>query len=347
MSSTFAGFSEEDLKRIKSVETGSNIESKVTTNIKKAQIGVKQKRATNQYKLPLQKQSSDEAIDVMFDKCRLSLKNKPITEYNNNESSDLDNISTSTIDLNNEDDVSGGEANDIDEKDSKTDAMENHLDSRKSSTGVTPDLVRSVDNYTEDELAAHGAKLEELQLKQKIMEEQNKKRKEMLAKALADRTKQTAEEVVRLEKIKKELQVLDGQFSQDVSVLRKKIDQACLSYAEAEKHYLKIEKEFLQAKINLQKEREKKELLTEHLCALITHNETRKAQKLETLMLELASDRKGSVSDRKEFASDRKESASNRKESVSDLNLSQQTPEDDDSEIVDGVCEKTGKMVEL
>ncbi|XP_063623149.1 RAB6-interacting golgin isoform X2 [Cydia splendana] len=340
MSSTFTGFSEEDLKRIKSVETGSNIESKVTTNIKNAQIGVKQKRATNQYKLPLQKQSSDEAIDVMFDKCRLSLKNKPITEYNNNDSSDLDNISTSTIDLNNEDDVSGGEANDIDEKDSKTDAMENHLDSRKSSTGVTPDLVRSVDNYTEDELASHGAKLEELQLKQKIMEEQNKKRKEMLAKALADRTKQTAEEVVRLEKIKKELQVLDGQFSQDVSVLRKKIDQACLSYAEAEKHYLKIEKEFLQAKINLQKEKERKELLTEHLCALITHNETRKAQKLETLMLELASDRKGSVSDRKESASDRKES-------VSDLNLSQQTPEDDDSEIVDGVCEKTGKMVEL
>ncbi|XP_063623148.1 RAB6-interacting golgin isoform X1 [Cydia splendana] len=346
MSSTFTGFSEEDLKRIKSVETGSNIESKVTTNIKNAQIGVKQKRATNQYKLPLQKQSSDEAIDVMFDKCRLSLKNKPITEYNNNDSSDLDNISTSTIDLNNEDDVSGGEANDIDEKDSKTDAMENHLDSRKSSTGVTPDLVRSVDNYTEDELASHGAKLEELQLKQKIMEEQNKKRKEMLAKALADsqpnrtETKQTAEEVVRLEKIKKELQVLDGQFSQDVSVLRKKIDQACLSYAEAEKHYLKIEKEFLQAKINLQKEKERKELLTEHLCALITHNETRKAQKLETLMLELASDRKGSVSDRKESASDRKES-------VSDLNLSQQTPEDDDSEIVDGVCEKTGKMVEL
>ncbi|XP_047993473.1 RAB6-interacting golgin [Leguminivora glycinivorella] len=331
MSSTFTGFSEEDLKRIKSVDTESNIESKVTTNIKKAQIGAKHKRTNNQYKLPLQKQSSDEAIDVMFDKCRLSIKNKPITEYNNNDSSDLDNISTSTIDLNNEDDASGGEAND-NEKDSET-VMENHIDSRKSSTGVTPDLVRSVDNYTEDELASHGAKLEELQLKQKIMEEQNKKRKEMLAKALADRTKQTAEEVVRLEKIKKELQVLDGQFSQDVSVLRKKIDQACLSYAEAEKHYLKIEKEFLQAKINLQKEKEKKELLTEHLCALITHNETRKAQKLETLMLELASDRKGSLIDRKE--------------SVSDLNLSQ-TPEDDDSAIiVDGVCEKTGKMVEL
>lgn len=48
------------------------------------------------------------------------------------------------------------------------------------------------------------------------------------------RTKQTEEEVLRLEKIKKELQVLDGQFTQDIAVLRKKIDHACLSYSESE-----------------------------------------------------------------------------------------------------------------
>ncbi|XP_052741935.1 RAB6-interacting golgin isoform X2 [Bicyclus anynana] len=195
--------------------------------------------------------------------------------------------------------------------------------SRKSSSTTTPDVVRCVENYTEDDLASHRAKLEELQLKQKLMEEQNKKRKEMLAKALADRTKQTEEEVQKLEKIKKELQVLDGQFSQDVAVLRKKIDQACLSYADAEKHYLKVEKEFLQAKISLQKERERKELLTEHLCALITHNETRKAQKLETLMLELAS---------------------NKTENAIDV----ATPVRDTSPvIIDGVDERTGKMVEI
>lgn len=87
-----------------------------------------------------------------------------------------------------------------------------------------------------------------------------------------------------------------------------------------------MEKDFLQAKINLQKEKEKKELLTEHLCALITHNETRKAQKLETLMLELASDRKASIGD-----------------------VIEPSPAEDDESgvVVDGVCEKTGKMVEL
>lgn len=58
---------------------------------------------------------------------------------------------------------------------------------RRKSTNSAPDVVKCIDNYTQDELATHKVKLEELQLRQKLMEEQNKKRKEMLAKALADR----------------------------------------------------------------------------------------------------------------------------------------------------------------
>lgn len=84
-----------------------------------------------------------------------------------------------------------------------------------------------------------------------------------------------------------------------------------------------MEKEFLNAKISLQKEKEKKELLTEHLCALITHNETRKAQKLETLMLELASDKRTSISE-------------------ADSPVEDKTPV-----IEDGVDQRTGKMVEI
>lgn len=87
-----------------------------------------------------------------------------------------------------------------------------------------------------------------------------------------------------------------------------------------------MEKEFLQAKINLQKEKEKKELLTEHLCALITHNETRKAQKLETLMLELATDKKIIVSE-------------------TDPNI--ESPIENENSIVDGIDERNGKMVEI
>ncbi|XP_038223338.1 RAB6-interacting golgin isoform X2 [Zerene cesonia] len=255
--------------------------------------------------LSLQKQVSDDVINTdLFEKCKLSLTT-PSSPPPPQEIIDFNDIEMTT--------------------DHNETVYEEINENRQDNTNVAPDVIRCVDNYTEDDLVAHKVKLEELQLRQKLMEEQNKKRKEMLAKALADRTKQTEEEVQKLEKIKKELQVLDGQFSQDVAVLRKKIDQACISYSEAEKNYLKIEKEFLQAKIHLQKEKEKKELLTEHLCALITHNETRKAQKLETLMLELANDKNKELNEMSGVV----------------------TPTDDRPIIIHGVDEKTGKMVEV
>lgn len=341
--STFSGFSEEELKRIKSGETGSNSDPQInTSNVRKLdRIGARQKRPMNQYKLSkpiLKTQYSDDAIDnIQFDKCKLSLRS-PTTPSNETTETLSKNIKENVIkdnkmkeNVDNNDNIkteTNKETN-VESNDNNKMATENAevVSDRKTSIDAPPDIVRGVENYSEDELENHKVKLYELQLRQKLMEEQNKKRKEMLAKALADRTKQTTEEVMRLEKIKKELQVLDSQFSQDVSVLRQKIDQACLSYADAEKHYLKVEKEFLQAKIHLQKEKEKKELLTEHLCALITHNETRKAQKLETLMLELATDK-----DKLEILD------------KSDVNEVKTVSE---PVIVDGVDERTGKIVEL
>ncbi|XP_050681074.1 RAB6-interacting golgin [Leptidea sinapis] len=291
MNSVFAGFSEADLQRIKSEEVavvnGADTYKQV---LKLEKLDFKSKKK-NQYQSLPPKQNSD-VMHNSFEKCMPPM------------SKDIAN-SNLGLHLQNKSNDDGGSR---EEKD--------------SSTNITPDVIKFMENYTEDKEGPHKVKLEELQIRQKLMEEQNKKRKEMLSKALADRTKQTEEEVQKLEKIKKELQFLDGQFSQDVAVLRKKIDQACVHYSEVEKQYLKVEKEFLQAKINLQKEREKKELLTEHLCALITHNETRKAQKLETLMLELANDRK--------------------KDSIELPSDGDETPV-----IIDGVDEKTGKMVEI
>ncbi|CAB3259620.1 unnamed protein product [Arctia plantaginis] len=322
--SAFSGFSEEELKRIKSGETGtqSGIQLNTTNNLKPALLG--KSRYTKNMKLKtITKQSSDEAIDnIEFDKCKLSLRS-PVTPKSQVTEMELNNDDKENVDKNeNISDIENGTgpSETIINTNNNLDSFNSIQSSRKDSSATTPDIVRGMDNYSEDETATHKVKLEHLQLRQKLMEEQNKKRKEMLARALADRTKQTAEEVMRLEKIKKELQILDSQFSHDVALLRGKIDQACLTYAEAEKHYLKVEMEFLQAKIQLQKEKEKKELLTEHLCALITHNETRKAQKLETLMLELATDKK----------------------------LDNISPaENETSIVVDGVDEKTGKMVEL
>ncbi|XP_069671464.1 RAB6-interacting golgin [Periplaneta americana] len=129
-----------------------------------------------------------------------------------------------------------------------------------------------------------SASLDEFQSRQKLMEEQNRQRKELLAKALADRKKQTTEEARRLQQIQDELQKLDMLLSNDVSILRDQIEVASHEFMEAQKRYNKAEKEFLDAKLILFDKLERKEMLTEHLCTIIEQNEIRKARKLSELM---------------------------------------------------------------
>lgn len=76
--------------------------------------------------------------------------------------------------------------------------------------------------------------LDEFQARQKLIEEQNRKRKELLAKALADRTKRTEEEARKLKEIQNEFKKLDALLSNDVSILRQQIDIASLEFMEAQ-----------------------------------------------------------------------------------------------------------------
>jgi RAB6-interacting golgin len=129
--------------------------------------------------------------------------------------------------------------------------------------------------------------LDEFEARQKLIEEQNRKRKELLAKALADRTKRTQEEAQKLGEIQEEFRKLDAMLSSDVKILRKQIELASIDYMECQKRYRKIEKEFLDAKVLLHQKEEKKEMLTEHLCTIIEKNEERKAEKLNELLNKL------------------------------------------------------------
>ncbi|KAJ0065731.1 hypothetical protein NL108_017454 [Boleophthalmus pectinirostris] len=124
------------------------------------------------------------------------------------------------------------------------------------------------------------------------MEEKNKRKKALLAKTIAEKSKQTRAETMKLQRIQKELQTLDDMVSNDISILRGRIEQASWDYTTARKRYEKAEAEFVAAKLELHKKTELKEQLTEHLCAIIQQNELRKAQKLEELMarLELQAD---------------------------------------------------------
>ncbi|XP_027019134.1 RAB6-interacting golgin [Tachysurus fulvidraco] len=130
-------------------------------------------------------------------------------------------------------------------------------------------------------------RLQQLQWEQRMMEEKNKRTKALLTKTIAEKSKQTQAEAVKLKKIQKELQVLDDSVSSDIGVLRSLIEQASLEYSTAWKRLEKAEAEYVAAKLDLHKKTEVKEQLTEHLCAIIQQNELRKARKLEELMLQL------------------------------------------------------------
>lgn len=119
------------------------------------------------------------------------------------------------------------------------------------------------------------------------MEEKNKRKKALLAKAIAERSKRTQAETIKLKRIQKELQALDDMVSADIGILRNRIDQASLDYSYARKRFDRAEAEYVTAKLDLQRKTELKEQLTEHLCTIIQQNELRKAKKLEELMHQL------------------------------------------------------------
>ncbi|XP_068564080.1 RAB6-interacting golgin [Cebidichthys violaceus] len=140
---------------------------------------------------------------------------------------------------------------------------------------------------TQEVALREKTRLEQLQQEQKVIEEKNKLKKALLTKTIAEKSKQTQAEAVKLKRIQKELQALDDMVSNDIGILRVKIEQASWDYSAARKRYEKAEVEYVTAKLDLHKKTEAKEQLTEHLCAIIQQNELRKAHKLEELMQQL------------------------------------------------------------
>lgn len=152
---------------------------------------------------------------------------------------------------------------------------------------LSPPTIPSQTVVNDEKTEKKPIDLDEFTQKQKYMEEQNRVRKEQVAKALEDRTKRTLQEQQKLVAIQDEFKKLDDSLSNDVKILRKQIENASYDYTEAQKKYHKIEKEFLNAKMHLHQRLEKKEMLTEHLCAIIEKNEERKAEKLNELLAKL------------------------------------------------------------
>ncbi|XP_037045324.1 uncharacterized protein LOC119080855 [Bradysia coprophila] len=144
--------------------------------------------------------------------------------------------------------------------------------------------IKKSDDSSKNVVAFKGISLKDYESQRRMVEEQNKQKKEILYRAIEQHSERTAAEAKKLQEIRKELQKLESELAADVSVLRKQIEDASVKYMNAEKSYEQIETAFLIAKTNLFKAREKKELLAEHLNIIISNNEDRKAKKLSELM---------------------------------------------------------------
>lgn len=145
-----------------------------------------------------------------------------------------------------------------------------------------PDLLNGI-----SEENANLSKIELMELRQKQIEEGNKRKRLLLLQEIADRRQRTSEEATKLAHVQTELQKIDLLVAQDVKILRQTIEAASVEYMQAKKKYDQAEKEFVDAKLNLHIKLERKELLTEHLMTIIEESEDRKSKKLADLMTRL------------------------------------------------------------
>lgn len=152
-----------------------------------------------------------------------------------------------------------------------------------------PDILKGLSEEAEESSSTNDnhLKTEALQKRQKLLEEENKVKRQLLTKAIADRRQKTTDESKKLQQVQNELQKMDQLVANDVRFLRKTIEEASFQYNDAQKRYDKAEKEFVAAKLNLHKKQDRKELLTEHLATIIEDSEVRKAGKLNELMSQL------------------------------------------------------------
>lgn len=92
---------------------------------------------------------------------------------------------------------------------------------------------------------------QDFELNRKLMEEQNKMKRNLLQDAISKHAEKTQAEAKKLGEIRHALDVLDSELSNDVGILRKEIETATLHFNQVEKQYTAIEKNFLKAKQDL------------------------------------------------------------------------------------------------
>ncbi|XP_039077620.1 RAB6-interacting golgin isoform X1 [Hyaena hyaena] len=274
MARDWAGFSEEELRRLK--QTKDTFEPQRRLPVKKSRQQLQREKALQEQsqKLGLQDGSSSVPPEQLL--------STPKPRFNAPNPHSSSPVPPSPLTVTSP--VGDGKPQGTESQPTEP-GLENSHDSHKN-TEVLPPKPDCKMEKKKMELQ-EKSRWEVLQQEQRLMEEKNKRKKALLAKAIAERSKRTQAETLKLKRIQKELQALDDMVSADIGILRNRIDQASLEYSYAQKRFDRAEAEYVTAKLDLQRKTEIKEQLTEHLCTIIQQNELRKAKKLEELMQQL------------------------------------------------------------
>ena len=120
----------------------------------------------------------------------------------------------------------------------------------------------------------------------KLKKELEKKEK-LVQSALQHRFKKMEAEEIKLRQIRSTLKSLSVDTGKEIHVLRGKIENTESMLAKAEGTLRYKEKEIIELKESVNKLRDKKNLLTEHLSTIIYESEKKKQEKLKELMVAL------------------------------------------------------------
>ena len=116
------------------------------------------------------------------------------------------------------------------------------------------------------------------------MEEESKKKKDAIKRKLLERYQRNQQEAQSLAHIKTDLERIDADLANEISILREKIDRSDRDAAYLFRVFKQAEEAYVASKKEYERKAGEKVKLTEHLSIIIQENEKRKAKKLGELL---------------------------------------------------------------
>ncbi|BFZ21722.1 hypothetical protein BsWGS_24761 [Bradybaena similaris] len=289
----WSGFTDDDLRKMRQPShTDDSVAANKKANIRKQQLQ-QQGKVMRSPRLNINPEAISGKEDVT-DRMKLSAKSPPhegSSEENRPAAGPVTNAlhggKSNQVKRLHSDEAKGaiGEKSEDDKPESVTGSNESCISPSHQSQDGRSD-IKELDEH--EAMSVELGNVQKFQQRQKVIEEANKRKRALLAKAIDDRRKKAKAEAEKLMKVQQELNHLDSLLTADITIIRDRIEAASLEYMDAQKRYEKAEKEFVVAKMDLFSKCEAKEQLTEHLYTIIHQNEVRKAKKLVELMEKLA-----------------------------------------------------------